>query len=517
MAVIAFRLDGGAAIGSGHLVRCGALGEALQDLGHQVIFLCRNPLPKVPPFPIRYFAPPLPAPPPGQYGVQDISDELPALQRTLEEDRIDCLIVDHYGAVEDYLSALQGQVGLLAALDDIHPHPFPVDLVLNGNVYAEELSYPEADSALLGPIYLPLRREFRDVSPKPIHSQARRIYITSGGADPLGFCRTALEWISAAGAEARDIFVIAGSGFTPAYLEELAADPLKPTLIQQANMRACMEDADLFITSAGSTLYELAACGTPSLSCILTENQAQLALRMGEQGCTHCLGPLKEVSTVQAIEALSCLLRTQELRREMRHRMNGCIFSTGAETVANYLHQRITHGRAIGKGEIFSTPQFICRGITFADSSQISLWRSNPDLIRFFSNPEPVSLEMQQRWFLQSYLTDGNRFDFLVLAAGTKEPVGFVGASHIDYDKGSCYLGYAIAQDSWRGRRCASELVSSLITFLCRSLGIHTFFAVVHRENFPSCRLVTRLGFSPMGREGDFITYRKIDFHYKDG
>ena len=118
MAVIAFRLDGGAAIGSGHLVRCGALGEALQDLGHQVIFLCRNPLPKVPPFPIRYFAPPLPAPPPGQYGVQDISDELPALQRTLEEDRIDCLIVDHYGAVEDYLSALQGHIRLVMGNHD---------------------------------------------------------------------------------------------------------------------------------------------------------------------------------------------------------------------------------------------------------------------------------------------------------------------------------------------------------------------------------------------------------------
>ena len=342
MAVIAFRLDGGAAIGSGHLVRCGALGEALQDLGHQVIFLCRNPLPKVPPFPIRYFAPPLPAPPPGQYGVQDISDELPALQRTLEEDRIDCLIVDHYGAVEDYLSALQGQVGLLAALDDIHPHPFPVDLVLNGNVYAEELSYPEADSALLGPIYLPLRREFRDVSPKPIHSQARRIYITSGGADPLGFCRTALEWISAAGAEARDIFVIAGSGFTPAYLEELAADPLKPTLIQQANMRACMEDADLFITSAGSTLYELAACGTPSICCALTDNQVPIAYAMDRGGYTHFIGWFSDKDIVSASNALEELLEDPNRRMQMSYCAKRSFSGRGAENAARVISQLLS-------------------------------------------------------------------------------------------------------------------------------------------------------------------------------
>lgn len=342
MAVIAFRLDGGPAIGSGHLARCSALGEALLDLGHQVIFLCRNPLPEVPPFPVRYFAPPLPAPPPGQYGVQDISDELSALQRTLEGEGVDCLIVDHYGAGKDYLSALRGQVGLLVALDDIHQHPFPVDLVLNGNVYAEELSYPEADAALLGPIYLPLRREFRDVSPKPIHSWVRRIYITSGGADPLGFCRTALEWVSVAGAGEREVFVIAGSGFTPAYLEELASNPLRPTLIQQADMRACMEDADLFITSAGSTLYELAACGTPSLCCSLADNQVPIAYAMDRGGYTYSLGRFCDVGLVSASDALIGLLEDPVRRTQMSYCAKRSFSGGGAENAARVISQLLS-------------------------------------------------------------------------------------------------------------------------------------------------------------------------------
>ena len=215
MATIAFRFDAGPSIGSGHLIRCTALAEALRTLEHQILFLCRNPLSDPPPYPVLFFAPPLPVSTDGRYEVMDIIDELSAIQTLIPERQIDCLIVDHYGAGEAYFSALQGCVGLLVALDDTHRHPIPVDLVVNGNIYAERLSYPEASASLIGPWYLPLRKTFQSVTPRPISPRVRKVYLTSGGADPLRFCKTALEWLLALPQDHIQIHLIAGQVFPP--------------------------------------------------------------------------------------------------------------------------------------------------------------------------------------------------------------------------------------------------------------------------------------------------------------
>ena len=512
MATIAFRFDAGPSIGSGHLIRCTALAEALRTLEHQILFLCRNPLSDPPPYPVLFFAPPLPVSTDGRYEVMDIIDELSAIQTLIPERQIDCLIVDHYGAGEAYFSALQGCVGLLVALDDTHRHPIPVDLVVNGNIYAERLSYPEASASLIGPWYLPLRKTFQSVTPRPISPRVRKVYLTSGGADPLRFCKTALEWLLALPQDHIQIHLIAGPGFSPSYLQKMKERAPELHICRQPDMRQCMEDADLFITSAGSTLYELAVCGVPNLSCILADNQVLLAAEMQQRGCTICLGRLEEVKLERATEALCQIIQNTSLRRKMRRQMHGCIFSFGATATANYLHLKLTYnGRAISKSETFSSPHFTYRGITFDDSFQLSAWRSNQELIKYFQNPKPESLEMQEKWFCESYMQDGRRYDFLVLDSQSGKPVGFVGASHINYAKGKCYIGYTIAEASFRGKHLSSELVSSLLQFLARSLGIHTYFAVVHKDNVPSQRLVSGLSFFPIYSDSQFITYQRVD------
>ena len=266
MATIAFRLDAGPSIGSGHLIRCTALAEALKRLGHCILFLCRNKLSYEPLFPVVYFAPPLQNSLDNHYHVQDITDELPELCRVLTEEQVDCIIVDHYGATETYFLRLKEEACLVAAIDDMKPHSFPVDVVINGNIYAERWSYPEAKCELLGSQYVLLRKEFQMNDAKTIHPSVKHIYITSGGADPLGFCLATLHWLSGICEAETEIFVIVGPDFAHSYVKELENCLIKPVLCYHADMRACMDDADLFITSAGSTLYELAACGVPNLS-----------------------------------------------------------------------------------------------------------------------------------------------------------------------------------------------------------------------------------------------------------
>ena len=118
---------------------------------------------------------------------------------------------------------------------------------------------------------------------------------------------------------------------------------------------------------------------------------------------------------------------------------------------------------------------------------------------------------MQEKWFCESYMRDAGRYDFLVLDSQSGKPVGFVGASHIDYAKEECCISYTIAESSFRGKHLSSELVLRLLKFLAESLGIHTYFAVVHKDNVPSRQLISGLSFSPICSDSQFITYQRVD------
>lgn len=337
MAVIAFRLDAGPSIGFGHLIRCTALAGALAALGHQVLFLCRGRPNVSPAFTFLPLSPPMSRPSEAGYQIQDISDELPELGALLAEARADCLIVDHYGASECYLSTLRGRVPLLVAIDDDHSRRLPVDLVINGNIYAGDLSYPEASSALLGPQYLLLRQEFQLVPHKTIVPRVRRIYLTSGGADPLRFCEAAIGWIQEIHDDTLQIFAIVGPGFSSDYIQHLETAYPEVQLCFQADMRACMEDADLFITSAGSTLYELAACGVPNLCCILAKNQVRIAQAMDSSGYSCCLGLFEEIEDIHIRPPLRRMLEDHAYRMEMSVLAQSAFTGHGAQNVARSL------------------------------------------------------------------------------------------------------------------------------------------------------------------------------------
>ena len=354
MATIAFRLDAGPSIGSGHLIRCTALAEALKRLGHRILFLCRNKLSCEPLFPVVYFAPPLQNSLDNHYHVQDITDELPELCRVLTKEQVDCIIVDHYGATETYFLRLKEEACLVAAIDDIKPHKFPVDIVINGNIYAEQCSYPEAKYELLGAQYVLLRQEFQMDHAKIIRPSVKHIYITSGGADPLCFCLTALHWLSGICEAETEAFVIVGPDFTHSYVKELENGLMKPVLCYHANMRACMDDADLFITSAGSTLYELAACGVPNLSCILVENQKRIGQMMHQYGYSCCVGKFENLEQQKVIPALRRLLCDCSYRRRMSEEAQHRFMGGGANNVARFINSMIDHGKGFTHENIIS-------------------------------------------------------------------------------------------------------------------------------------------------------------------
>lgn len=340
---IAFRLDCGAAIGSGHLIRCGALAEEFAAQGCEVLFVCRNKVTVPVVVPVHYLTHAYTDDCAGQYTFPPIEDETEELIEVLEENQISCLIVDHYGATPAYFEKLRPHVECLAAIDDLAKYTLPVDVVVNGNLYADERDYETVPVRLCGPSYTLLRRCFRHVGRKEIRKRLQDIYITSGGADPLGLCKKLISVCLSWNRETAVFHIIVGPSFQAEYIEELAAVAVKNPcvkLLYMADMVDCMRKADLFITASGSTLYELAACGVPSISVVLAEDQQKVADAMQRWNITYNIGVMENIENGMLLDAFK-ILDDPMLRQRMSISGQNLIDVHGAHRIACQIIERM--------------------------------------------------------------------------------------------------------------------------------------------------------------------------------
>lgn len=203
------RADGNAEIGMGHVMRCLSIAEAaaekppvfitadeesralIEDRGFGVIVLNTD--------------------------YRDMMSELPQLEQifckksaglqnfphmacqdfagcSLEGGQ-DVLLVDSYQVCAEYFLALREFVPV-ACLEDMGV-PYPVDLLINYNIYAPELEknykapvsdvkmagkYPK--KVLSGAKYMPLRKAFQEPAAYTVCDKVTDVIITTGGSDP---------------------------------------------------------------------------------------------------------------------------------------------------------------------------------------------------------------------------------------------------------------------------------------------------------------------------------------------
>jgi spore coat polysaccharide biosynthesis predicted glycosyltransferase SpsG len=245
----------GPGIGLGHVMRTLAVAEAARNAGWDATLVS----PELPPnvdarlkaAGIRRGAPGMPLPP------------------------ADALLVDGYGFGPDLLASWRGGTGCLAVMDDNGEHRgAPADMVINPNPHADAAAYGgwTGPEFRLGSAYAPLRREFRRQA--PARADARHILVTMGGSDPLqltGHIINSLQAIE----EPLEITAVLGG---------MAAEPdVRPsrhavTLLRDvAEMSAVMRRAGMAISAAGSSLWELAHLGVPTVALTVAENQVAAA------------------------------------------------------------------------------------------------------------------------------------------------------------------------------------------------------------------------------------------------
>ena len=356
---IAIRADGSSFIGMGHVMRMLALAQALQRIGHEVIFLSR-------------FEPGLSRIRQQGFAVREVVGGLPdgankdyepaadteAVCRILADEQFDCLVTDSYRVDTNYFRQVRSLVNASFYIDDLNRFPVAVDGVINGNINAVELGYdnwPTATYRWLGCRYNLLRQEFADAPARLTADSVRNLLIVAGGGDAgqlLVFLINSLLELATAEQIALQIAAPIHS-ISDKELAALAGNyPDRIKLHRGVTaMALLMRQCDLAISAGGSTLYELCATGVPRLAIVLAENQQGIVSAMERQELVMPLGTVAELKTELVATEVSRLLNDWHKRDRMNRLGRKLVDGQGAMRVAHEMEQVLAAAEGGQQGE----------------------------------------------------------------------------------------------------------------------------------------------------------------------
>ncbi len=204
----------------------------------------------------------------------------------------DILLIDSYLAPKEIYEYLSRLAKVPAYYDDFGRIEYPCGVVINGNIHAELINYPENPCVnyLLGVRYLPMRKEFWGNIKKTIRKKVKNILITFGGEDLRNLTPKILKALVDNFSKLTKIVVV-GKGFSEKTIREceyIADENSKIIYYPDAQtMKNLMLEADIAISAGGQTLYELARVGVPTIAIIVADNQEMQVKVFFEKGFLH--------------------------------------------------------------------------------------------------------------------------------------------------------------------------------------------------------------------------------------
>lgn len=299
---VAFRADASVEIGTGHVMRCLTLADALRDEGAQCLFLCRphegHLLDLI--ADRRHEAIALPrhgtvtpadpnAPAHADWLGADWETDAEDCRKALAGREADWLIVDHYALDHRWEKAMRQICHHLLVVDDLADRAHDCDILLDQNLGRRAADYrnllPQGAQTLIGPRYALLRPEFSALREESLarrkHARLRHLLITMGGVDKDNATGAVLDALKGCDLPRELQIAVVMGPYAPwlAQVRAQAATMPRPTQVLSGvrDMARLMVEADLAIGAAGSTSWERCCLGLPTIQLVLADNQALIA------------------------------------------------------------------------------------------------------------------------------------------------------------------------------------------------------------------------------------------------
>lgn len=334
---VAFRTDASLQMGSGHVMRCLTLADALRARGANCHFISRAHIGNLeevilergykihaPQVSVRKAQEPFGGSAAAMRVGRSISQPVPAhaawLGSSWQTDaqetvaalsglQPDWLVVDHYALDHRWEEVLAAHCHKLLVIDDLADRHHRCDLLLDQNLGRQPQDYvglvPTNCHLLTGPRFALLRPEFAalrsySVRRHQVHPDLRQVLITMGGVDQSNATRLVLQALRTC-ALPQSCHITVAMGLTAPWLQdvrELAGRmPWCTDVVVNVNdMAHLMADSDLAIGAAGGTSWERCCLGLPTLLVVLSENQKSGAQALAAAHAARLIGEVSDIA-----------------------------------------------------------------------------------------------------------------------------------------------------------------------------------------------------------------------------
>ena len=496
---IIMRADASSHIGSGHIMRCLVLADRLKLDGHKVVFATRPQNGDLVTFikqrgfsiyelqqPADWLVPTSTADYAAWLQVSECDD---AQECATAFDSPDLVITDHYGIGAQWHKVVKEAYNCkIIAIDDL-VRDHAADLIIDQTLLREPSEYhllnPKT-TALTGTQYAIINTHFssRHLSQLAAVSTLKnrpRVLLSMGGIDAPNASLQVLKVLKES--VNPPITTVLLSARAPHYksVTEFAVEhSVWLTHIDFVDdMAALMCEHDIAIGAPGSTSWERACVGLPSIVIALADNQQTICKNLEAVGAAISV-ELEAVSTT-LLKAYEQLIADYSKMRTINLQLCD---GQGVKRIMKHITQLFSGSLTL-------------RLATQLDVEQVHAWQCKPETRRYALNKDVPSLAEHRAWMTKK-LASKNDYFYVIELTNRKDEKGIpVGVVRLDMTAANTYTISIFIASEYFGKGVA-KLVLKQIDILHPKKIIH---AVVLKENTASQVLFSRAGYQRINEE----------------
>ena len=386
----------------------------------------------------------------------------------------DIVVIDSYFADLDFFNKLCEDVPLVVYIDDNNRLDYPKGIVVNGTLDISNMNYSQRNTIryLTGNEFIPLRKDFWNVSKLKINESIKDILITLGGNDLRNLTPKILKLLNDNLPEVNKKVIIADSFNNIQEIESLKNDTVE--LIYSPNSKEIidvMSSADLAISASGQTLYELACIGIPTIAIGIIDNQKNNIKNWINQGYIEYAGCWNEKKLLNNILDKINYLQDKNIRQNKKELGINAVDGKGSLKIVKNVLNEFYHNNSI------------FRPIKKDDCLKIFEIANDEEVREFSFNSDKIPLEDHKKWF-NNILKEGS-VKFYVLQYEND----LIGQLRLDFDEEYPVISISLNK-KYRGLGLSKILLAKGLELIDGKV-----IAYIKKENIRSISFFKSMGF----------------------
>lgn len=281
-------------IGSGHIMRCLTLADALRARGAECLFICQERPGHMMDLIEGRGYPAYRLPVLGADSPADARQTIPILS----ELRPEWLVVDHYSLDSGWEDDVRPQCRSLFVIDDLvraHRCDLLLDQTFGRSTETYRTKVPADCAVLAGSEYALLRPEFAELRDRSLKRRSapglRTVLVSMGGVDQFNITSVVLDALGVAPLPSGCSLKVVMGRRAP-WLNEVRRQAREMpwstrVFVDVTDMASLMAEADFAIGAGGSTSWERCCLGLPSFVVVTADNQREAAAALHRAGAAY--------------------------------------------------------------------------------------------------------------------------------------------------------------------------------------------------------------------------------------